>query len=208
MIDAQPDSLAAAQAATLQKIARHQIASLNPETSDLVVVADAARTTGSAAVSPPTSDTTMARRGGTAPPAAVATLPALTAAARTPENEKAAAIARKQTPSGARGPKREPWLMQQASGSYTIQLLSTRNESALQHFTRDHRLEQQTAYYGKIVNGQQWYSLVFGLYDSAASAHAAINRLPAALLDNEPWVIPLNRVQRAIRQSSGNRHPE
>jgi DamX protein len=79
------------------------------------------------------------------------------------------------------------WIRAQAGEHYTLQLLVSRSEDAVRAFVERHGLEGELAWYHRLQNGQDRYTLVFGSYPDSAAAQAAITRLPAPVQRDKPW---------------------
>lgn len=120
-------------------------------------------------------------------------LQAATSAAKPVEDRRVVA------PSGsAPGLKRESWLKEQTSDSYTLQLLGTVNEQSLVNFARRNGIEDRAAYFTTLRDGRPWYTLVYGSYPDPVSARAAIKALPPALRNQKPWIRRMSDIQALI----------
>lgn len=86
-------------------------------------------------------------------------------------------------------------------GGYTLQLLGSYNKADVVKFMNANGLENQTAFYQTKFHGKDWYVLVYGHYQTASEAKAAIAQLPADLQKQKPWVKPMSSVQTAIAQT-------
>jgi len=102
----------------------------------------------------------------------------------------------------AAGIKREPWLREQASGGYTLQLLGTLNEQALVDFVRRHGIGERAAYFTTQRDGRPWHTLVYGSYPDPETARSAIGSLPPALRKQKPWIRRLGDIQALIGGSA------
>jgi DamX protein len=79
------------------------------------------------------------------------------------------------------------WLRAQPAGRYTLQLLVSRSEDAVRAFVARHGLEGELAWYHRVQNGEDRYTLLFGSYPSLAAAQSAIAGLPAPVRRDKPW---------------------
>ena len=98
-------------------------------------------------------------------------------------------------PAGARPTS---WILEQPADHYTIQLISTRKDDTLPAFIDKNRLNGETAYFRKRVNGQTWHALIYGVYPDTAAARAAIEELPDGARRGKPWVLGIATVQKTI----------
>ncbi len=89
---------------------------------------------------------------------------------------------------------REPWLLAQNGSHYTLQLLGTHNESAIPSFIRTHQLVGRVSYFRTYHKGDDWYVLLYGIYPSREAALAAVETLPKAVRDQNPWARTLASV--------------
>lgn len=94
------------------------------------------------------------------------------------------------TPAPAAGPDgllREDWIRAQPDDHYTLQLLGSRHVEAMAEFVHKHKLTGELAYYRRIHEGGDWYTLLYGSFPDRAAASAAIAGLPAAVRSDRPW---------------------
>jgi|GEM_PF-736694 len=101
-------------------------------------------------------------------------------------------------PNGHRPPPSahdEAWLWSQDPSAYTLQLLATHQQANIARFIRAHHLEGKAVYFHSRRDGQDWYSLVYGVYPDRAHAAAAIKQLPADLQRAKPWARSFASVQ-------------
>ncbi len=94
----------------------------------------------------------------------------------------------------------EDWLLAQRPEQYTLQVLATGNQRALSGFVSRHHIENDSAYFSSMKGAQQWYSLLYGSYDTQADARQAIDALPAALRHARPWIRRYSDIQATIRK--------
>ncbi len=89
----------------------------------------------------------------------------------------------------------ESWLWSQDPSAYTLQLLATHQEANIAKFIEAHHLQGKAVYFHTHHDGQQWYSLVYGVYRDRSQATSAIKQLPRALRDAGPWARSFASVQ-------------
>ena len=94
--------------------------------------------------------------------------------------------------------QREDWIRAQAGTRYTLQLLGTRNEDSIRAFVRDHGLTGELAYYHRLHQGGDWYTLIYGSFRDRAAARAAVARLPRAVQRDKPWPRSFAAVQEQL----------
>ncbi len=91
--------------------------------------------------------------------------------------------------------KSTEWLREQASGSYTIQLLAVENVESLQEVIEKYELQDQVFSVRTIRKGRTWYPLLWGKYPNRAAALKAVKGLAAELRDGGAWARPLSSLQ-------------
>lgn len=89
------------------------------------------------------------------------------------------------------------WIRVQDPGKYTLQLASSRNIKLIQGYYSEYQLQGRGGYFLNRDNNR--YALVFGAYSSVAEATAAIQALPEALRQWQPWVRPVRQIQARMR---------
>ncbi|KLN46620.1 membrane protein [Providencia rettgeri] len=85
-------------------------------------------------------------------------------------------------------------VMSAAAGSYTLQLSSASRSDTLEAFAKENKLANYKVY-KTIRNGQTWYVLIHGNYNSVTEAKNAIGTLPAAVQAKKPWVRNMKQVK-------------
>jgi len=94
------------------------------------------------------------------------------------------------------------WLWSQSPSSFTLQLLGSRNESAIKQFIKKHKLIGQAKYFYTRYDTRNWYTLVYGVYPNRAAATQAIKDLPPALQKVSPWARSFASIHKDLHQSS------
>ena len=89
-------------------------------------------------------------------------------------------------------------LMQKSGGRYTLQLMASRDRTALEQLARRHRLTPSWVY-PRSINGQPWFVLVFGDFVSPELARRGIGSLPSELQAAKPWPKPFAQVQKEVK---------
>ncbi|MDQ2993919.1 MAG: AAA family ATPase [Pseudomonadota bacterium] len=84
---------------------------------------------------------------------------------------------------------------------YTVQLMGARDPDGLQMLINKHNLKQ-ASYYRTQLKGKDWYVLVYGQFNSAAAATAAMAALPKEIQNTQPWIRPLASVHAAIQSKT------
>ncbi|MFP2769703.1 SPOR domain-containing protein [Oceanisphaera sp. KMM 10153] len=110
---------------------------------------------------------------------------------------KAAASAK---PASAKNGELSPLsaLMQKPGGRYTLQLMAGRDRAGLEKLAFRHTLTPAWVY-PRSINGQPWFVLVFGDFDSPVQARGAIGMLSSDLQSAKPWPKPFAQVQKEVK---------
>jgi DamX protein len=87
------------------------------------------------------------------------------------------------------------WIRAQPGSRFTLQLLVSGNQEALQSFVRQHRLQGQLAWFRRQQQGREEYVLLYGTYPGRAAAQADIATLPARVQRDKPWPRSFTSVQ-------------
>ena len=91
-------------------------------------------------------------------------------------------IAAAQTPEGRQ------WIKAQQLGQYTLQVVGVHKRESLVRFVRQQGIEADSAIYHTEHQGQKWYVLFYGNYETLEQAKAATKQLPADLAAYKPWI--------------------
>lgn len=94
---------------------------------------------------------------------------------------------------------RENWILSQPADSFTMQLISNKNESAISHYLATQSVPDPAAYYKSIVLGEEWYSVIYGVFPSFEEAQRYMKLLPESVLKYKPWIRKFSDVQQLIR---------
>lgn len=90
------------------------------------------------------------------------------------------------------------WVASQDPEYYTLQLASSTNESLIAKYYSENNLVGKAGYYRSLREGEHWYALVYGAYESVNEAKAAIEHLPPALKKWSPWVRNIKSIHKLM----------
>ncbi|MDH5446131.1 MAG: SPOR domain-containing protein [Gammaproteobacteria bacterium] len=93
------------------------------------------------------------------------------------------------------------WVLNQNPRNYTLQLASSRSEKHVIKYYNENQMQGKGGYYKKIQDGETWYFLIYGSFDSVASASDEIEQLPEEIRKWSPWVRRLGNIQKVIKQT-------
>ena len=93
------------------------------------------------------------------------------------------------------------WVMNQNPRHYTLQLASSRSEKSVMKYYLENQMQGKGGYYKKMQDGEAWYFLIYGSYDSTATASNEIEQLPEEIRKWSPWVRRLGNIQKVIKQT-------
>lgn len=92
----------------------------------------------------------------------------------------------------------EQWIMNQSAEHYTIQLIASGNEVAMQRFINENNLHDSAVYYRTRRNGRNWFTLIQGSFKSLTLAKNAVRKLSSPLQIADPWIKPIVDIQKAL----------
>ncbi|MDY6979557.1 MAG: SPOR domain-containing protein [Pseudomonadota bacterium] len=90
----------------------------------------------------------------------------------------------------------QEWIRVQKPGNYTLQLASSRNSRLIKRYYAEYQLQGRGGYF--LNKNRNQYALVYGTYPSVADATRAIEALPEALRQWQPWVRQLRQIQSSM----------
>ncbi|MFO7604565.1 MAG: SPOR domain-containing protein [Gammaproteobacteria bacterium] len=90
------------------------------------------------------------------------------------------------------------WVKTQEGKNFTLQLASSRSEQLIEKYFIENALEGKAGYYKSQRQGESWYALVYGSYESVSEANEAIANLPQDLRKWSPWVRRIDSIQKII----------
>ena len=86
--------------------------------------------------------------------------------------------------------------------SYTLQLAAVNSLEEVQLFIEQYDLANEVFIYPTVRNDVDWYIVTYQNYPTIQVARDAVQALPDALQNLEPWAKSLNQVQREIERGS------
>jgi hypothetical protein len=89
------------------------------------------------------------------------------------------------------------WIAQQPGGNFTIQLIAASNPETVKAFMRKHNIVSEAAYFESQFQGQPWFSLVYGSYESLSAATRALRDLPPSFKYASPWIRQFQDIHQA-----------
>ena len=91
------------------------------------------------------------------------------------------------------------WIQQQVSSYYLIQFASSPDKDALLEFARDNLTTPSVLYpYKRTPTNRPVYGVASGLHSSMESAQQSLSQLPPELQSYDPWIRPVDKLQRDI----------
>ena len=90
-------------------------------------------------------------------------------------------------------------LMSQSPRDYTLQLMGSHNLQGVKSFIRRNGLTSKVQVYTARFNGETWYMVIYGNYQTLAAARRAIKQLPYNARRLRPWIKSYGIVQKEIR---------
>jgi len=90
-------------------------------------------------------------------------------------------------------------LLQSSPDNYTIQLMSSRNETQMVKYIQENKLAGKAEYYSYRHNNEVWYGLVYGSYATRAAAEAKAQSLQQSLGLSGPWVRQILIIQKLAK---------
>lgn len=90
-------------------------------------------------------------------------------------------------------------LKQKSLRRYTVQLSASGEVAPLLSYAKKQKLTGRYWIYQTEYRGNPWYVLIQGEYASAKQAKAAINAMPAALKQSQPWPKSFGQVQKEMK---------
>jgi septal ring-binding cell division protein DamX len=90
----------------------------------------------------------------------------------------------------------------QNPSEYTIQLAGAADEAAIEAVMSGLALPGEMAVVESLRNGQLWYTLIYGRFATRDAAQATLERLPAALKKEVPWIRLFSALQGEIAQAT------
>jgi septal ring-binding cell division protein DamX len=102
------------------------------------------------------------------------------------------------TPSIVANKKIATRLLAISKSHYTIQLLGVNSKRNAMQFIKNNRLQQKAMYYQTLNHSKPWHVVIYGNFQTKDQAHAALHKLPPALLKIKPFVRSYAEVHTAL----------
>jgi len=99
----------------------------------------------------------------------------------------------------ARRVEREPWLLTQDPGRYTVQIAALGSEAAAIDYAHRTGSSGEVAYFSILRDGRRLYPVVYGSFRDRAEAEQGAAALPAALREGKPWIRRFEEIQNSLR---------
>ena len=93
------------------------------------------------------------------------------------------------------------WVLTQNPRHYTLQLASSRSEKSIRQYYEENQMQGKGGYYKKIQDGETWYFLIYGAFNSSRNASNEIEQLPEEIRKWSPWVRRLGNIQKVINRN-------
>jgi len=93
------------------------------------------------------------------------------------------------------------WTLWQASNQWAVQVMAVKTKEYLNDFLNRNELEDGATYFEFTRDGEHYYAVVVGVYNTHADANEAAQTI-AAELNVEPWVRSMQSIQKAIDYGS------
>ena len=91
--------------------------------------------------------------------------------------------------------KIEQQILRTAKNHYAIQLVDQPSAEAAKSFIMSNHLSEKGMYFRRTIKDHTDYVVIMGNYPTHTAAIAAMNKLPAALKHNHPWVRSYSEIQ-------------
>lgn len=88
------------------------------------------------------------------------------------------------------------WIKTQDGKHYTLQLASSRSQELIEKYFAENELAGKAGYYKSKRQGELWFALVYGSYESVSDANEAIAELPKDLRKWSPWVRRIDSIHK------------
>lgn len=95
--------------------------------------------------------------------------------------------------------KREPWILRQSGGLYTVQVSAFNNETGALEFINSSGWQNTAALFRANSGGKVWYKTIYGTFSKRWQAEHAKEELARLLPGREPWLRRLADVHREIQ---------
>ena len=100
----------------------------------------------------------------------------------------------------AGGAQVNAWVLARDPAHFTLQLFSRRDEEGAREFLASHDIGDRGGYFRVVNDGQRWFSMVYGDFDSHAAAEKAGAQLPRRFKVSKPWIRNFGAIQKLIER--------
>lgn len=94
---------------------------------------------------------------------------------------------------------RDDWILAQPPTSFTLQLLSNKDESVVTRYLDDPHMPDPSAYFKSMVLGEAWYAAIYGVFPTFEEAQKHMRLLPTGITRYKPWIRKFADVHGAIQ---------
>jgi type II secretory pathway predicted ATPase ExeA len=92
------------------------------------------------------------------------------------------------------------WLLRQPDDGYVIQLIGALEMATINRFIQLTEIDtNELALYQTLKSNENWYVLVYGLYDSREQARVTMNTLSAEVRAGKPWLKAMTAIHAEIK---------
>lgn len=93
------------------------------------------------------------------------------------------------------------WILVQDANLTTVQMSASHDRPSIESFLRRNRdaLPPPNSIYTFQRNGETWYALLHGLFDSFEQAQRAVEQMPDSAVTDQPWIRNVGRVQDVLK---------
>lgn len=95
---------------------------------------------------------------------------------------------------------REEWILHQDKNNYTFQLMGSWDEKNVVEYIKKYKLKGDVAIFKSKRNGQVWYALIYGVYETKEKAQQATTSWPVTLKKLPKWLRSFDSVQQQIQK--------
>ena len=92
------------------------------------------------------------------------------------------------------------WVLIQNPKYYTLQLASSKSEEKIKQYYDENEMQGKGGYYKSERDGEIWYYLIYGAYNSSGQANTDIAKLPEEIRKWSPWVRRLGNIQKVVER--------
>ncbi len=82
----------------------------------------------------------------------------------------------------------DKWMSSQQKGSYTIQVLGSRNEQTAIKYIEGESSSKELLYIESRYKEKPWFVVIFGVYPNKTAARTVLDKLPTSVKKQKPWI--------------------